>query len=175
MNYFAHGRHYIEDPYFLAGTAIPDWLNVVDRKLRATARAARPWIDDDDLRVAALCRGIVQHHHDDRWFHQTRAFSELSWQFTVEVRQLLGPDDSFRPSFLGHILVELLLDAALIEEQPGQLEQKVEWQRQGRSRSRRVPELCLVRRLWRQVSEPAPCPAQPRFLPHPLMFPAGTG
>ena len=36
------------------------------------------------------------------------------WRFATP----LPPDDGLRPSFLGHILVELLLDAALIEEDP---------------------------------------------------------
>jgi hypothetical protein len=123
MNYFAHGRNYLADPYFLAGTAVPDWLNVVDRRIRARARLARPFTSDSDKQVAAVARGIVQHHHDDDWFHHTRAFAELSLQFTVAVRDRLPPDDGFRPSFLGHILVELLLDAALIEEQSGQVDE----------------------------------------------------
>ena len=33
---------------------------------------------------------------------------------TVDIRELLAGDSGFRPSFLGHILVEILLDAALI-------------------------------------------------------------
>jgi hypothetical protein len=121
MNYFAHGRRYVDDPYFLAGTAVPDWLSVVDRKVRARKRNAVKFVADDDPRVAALARGVVQHHHDDDWFHQTRAFAELSLEFTVAIRDLLGADAGFRPSFLGHILVELLLDAALIEAEPQRL------------------------------------------------------
>ena len=122
MNYFAHGRAYVDDRYFLAGTAVPDWLSVVDRRVRARSAGAAPLVDDSDPQVAAVARGIVQHHHDDGWFHQTRAFAELSWEFTVLVRDALPPDDGLRPSFLGHILVELLLDAALIEEQVDQLD-----------------------------------------------------
>jgi hypothetical protein len=38
------------------------------------------------------------------------------------VRDVLSPDDGFRPSFLGHILVEILLDATLISEDPGRLD-----------------------------------------------------
>ncbi len=72
--------------------------------------------------LAAVARGVVQHHHDDAWFHQTRAFAELSLEFTVAIRQLLPGDHGFRPSFLGHILVEILLDAVLIEENPHQLD-----------------------------------------------------
>ncbi len=122
MNYFAHGRHYIADPYFLAGTAVPDWLNVADRRVRARSRLAQPLVDDPDAQVASLARGIVRHHADDDWFHQTRAFAELSLQFSVAIRDRLSQDSGFRPSFLGHILVEILLDAALVEEDPDLLD-----------------------------------------------------
>jgi hypothetical protein len=114
MNYFAHGRMYVDDPYFLAGTAVPDWLSVVDRKVRARSKNAATFVDDADPRVASLARGIVQHHHDDRWFHETRAFAELSMAFSRMIRELLPADDGLRPSFVGHILVEILLDAELI-------------------------------------------------------------
>jgi hypothetical protein len=121
MNYFAHGRKFLEDPYYLAGTAIPDWLNVSDRRVRVRSKHAQPWFEDADARVASLARGIAQHHHDDAWFHETRAFAELSWQFTARVRDSLAPDDGLRPSFLGHILVEILLDVVLISQEPDQL------------------------------------------------------
>ena len=127
MNYFAHGIQFLDQPYLLAGTAVPDWLSVVDRKVRARSKGAQLLVDDDDQRVAQVASGIVQHHHDDDWFHQTRAFAELSWQFTVMIRDAIAkdqesPDDGLRPSFLGHILVELLLDAHLMTETPGKLQ-----------------------------------------------------
>ena len=59
---------------------------------------------------------------DDDWFHRTRAFAELSLQFTVHIRDQLPRDNGLRPGFLGHILVELLLDAVLIEEDSGLLD-----------------------------------------------------
>jgi hypothetical protein len=121
MNYFAHGREYIDNPYVLAGTAVPDWLSVVDRKVRARTQRAAPLAEDADPRVAALARGIVRHHYDDAWFHETRAFGELCWRFTAAVRDALVPDDSLRPSFLGHILVEMLLDDVLIGRDPARL------------------------------------------------------
>ncbi len=122
MNYFAHGRHYTDDPYFMAGTAVPDWLNVVDRRVRARSKNAAKFTDAPDPRMAALAKGVVQHHHDDDWFHRTAAFAELSLHFTKLVRTALAGDDGMRPSFLGHILVELLLDAVLIEEDPSRLD-----------------------------------------------------
>jgi hypothetical protein len=117
MNYFAHGRQFIDEPYLLAGTAVPDWLNVVDRRVRARSKGALLLIHDD-ARTAAIARGVIQHHADDDWFHRTPAFAELSWQFTAVLRDMLGRDDGMRPSFLGHILVELLLDSVLIEADP---------------------------------------------------------
>ncbi|MGH7137254.1 MAG: hypothetical protein ACREHD_16040 [Pirellulales bacterium] len=122
MNYFAHGRRYADEPYFLAGTAVPDWLNVVARHVKARSKLAQPFVADADCRVRALARGIVQHHADDRWFHETRSFAELSWHFAGLVRDHLPADDGLRPSFLGHILVEILLDACLIAQAPAELE-----------------------------------------------------
>jgi hypothetical protein len=123
MNYLAHGWPFLDYPYFLAGTAVPDWLSVADRQVRARGKQAAPICNDDDLRVAALARGIVQHHEDDRWFHETRAFVELSLEFTSTIRRHLKPDEGSRPWFLGHILVEILLDAALLESAPARVEQ----------------------------------------------------
>ena len=122
MNYFAHGRRFLANPHFLVGTAVPDWLSVVNRRARARERLALPFVDHEDSEIAELARGIVQHHRDDHWFHQTRAFAELNLRFTVAFREMLDPDPGFRPSFLGHILVELLLDSVLIEQTPSQLD-----------------------------------------------------
>ncbi|MGV3608901.1 MAG: hypothetical protein ACO1RA_21030 [Planctomycetaceae bacterium] len=122
MNYLAHGFRFVDDPYFLAGTAAPDWLNVIDRKMRLRSKTAALWQEHADPRYVAFAKGVMQHHHDDDWFHSTTVFTELSLQFTLAIRDLLGKDDGFRPSFLGHILVELLLDNTLAEENhPGRL------------------------------------------------------
>jgi hypothetical protein len=122
MNYFAHGYRFTHDPHFLAGTAVPDWLCIVNRRVRARQRLAEPWTTDLDPGVRSMARGIVQHHRDDAWFHATRAFAELSLALTASVREHLAGDPGFRPSFLGHILVEVFLDAALIEADPQRLE-----------------------------------------------------
>lgn len=122
MNYFAHGRHYVENPYMLAGTALPDWLSVVNRRVRIRPKQVEPLIEAGDQRLAALARGVKQHHEDDAWFHATPKFTELSWEFTDRARRALPQDEGFRPSFLGHILVEILLDSVLIEEAPQRLE-----------------------------------------------------
>ncbi len=122
MNYFAHGHRFLNDPYFLAGTAVPDWLSVADRKVRAHRNRAIQFVNHPQPTVANLARGIVQHHHDDAWFHNTDAFNQITWRTTSLCDGALPKDEGYRPSFLGHILVELLLDAALIAADPLRLE-----------------------------------------------------
>jgi hypothetical protein len=122
MNYLAHGWRFANDPYFLAGTAAPDWLSVIDRKTRLRSRTAAGFVNDADPVLAAVARGVMQHLADDAWFHATPAFNELNLAFALEIRDSLPGDEGFRPSFLGHILVELLLDRALTEEQPQRLD-----------------------------------------------------
>jgi len=122
MNYLAHGWRFVDEPYFLAGTAAPDWMSVIDRKVRLRSRTAAEFVSDADRVVAAVARGIVQHHEDDTWFHGTLAFNELSLAFALEIRGVLPGDEGFRPSFLGHILVELLLDNCLAEDEPRRLD-----------------------------------------------------
>ncbi|HEY2827937.1 MAG TPA: hypothetical protein VGJ04_10080 [Pirellulales bacterium] len=123
MNYFAHGFRFLDNPYFLAGTAVPDWLSVANRKVRAHRTRALQFVNHANPHLAAVAQGIVQHHHDDAWFHNTDAFNRLSWQIATLCTQQLPSDEPHRPSFLGHILLELLLDAALIAQDPLRLQQ----------------------------------------------------
>ncbi len=115
MNYFAHGIRFLDRPLFLAGTAVPDWLSVADRKVRMRSKRVSPFVDHSDPEVAQIAQGVQQHLDDDGWFHQTRGFFEITDAVSQCFRNFLGPDDGFRPGFLGHIVTELLLDAALIE------------------------------------------------------------
>lgn len=119
MNYLAHALRHLDQPYVVAGVAVPDWMGVVDRRVRARSAAARPLLDDPDPRVRQTAAGIIQHHADDAWFHGTRAFAETNLQLAIALRDRLPGDEGFRPSFLGHILVEMLLDAELMREHPG--------------------------------------------------------
>lgn len=122
MNYLAHGWRFAHEPYVLAGTAVPDWLNVIDRRMKVRSKTAALFVEHDDPATAAIARGIVQHHRDDAWFHETPTFVRLSGEFSRRLAAVLPGDEGFRPWFLGHILVELLLDAALIEEEPRRLD-----------------------------------------------------
>ena len=122
MNYFAHAIPFLDDPYFAAGTAVPDWLSVADREVRVRPERAELFVHDPDSCTASVARGVLQHVRDDVRFHETRAFAELSLELTATVRRRLDGESGFRPNFLGHLLVEVLLDASLAGDDSGRLE-----------------------------------------------------
>ncbi len=122
MNYFAHGIRFLDRPDFVAGTAIPDWLSVVDRRVRMRSPKVRPFVDHVDRIWAELAAGVMQHLHDDRWFHGTAAFAETCTQMSKLFRGVLSDDGGHRTGFLGHITAELLIDRVLMETNPGLLD-----------------------------------------------------
>jgi hypothetical protein len=118
MNYLAHGYRFIQTPLLLAGTAIPDWLSVVDRKVRLRSHRIKSGLDqlsDDDRQIAT---GALQHLHDDDRFHSCPTFLMLESTLSVRFRRLMPDPFDHRPPFLGHIVTELLLDAVISEQQP---------------------------------------------------------
>ena len=116
MNFLCHAIPYLSDPLVAISTGVPDWLNVVDRRIRARKKYALEYLDSDDHELRCVARGIVHHHEDDQWFHGTQAFAETNMTLAVQLRELLPGDEGFRPTFVGHILVEILLDAISIDE-----------------------------------------------------------
>jgi hypothetical protein len=122
MNYFAHALPFLDDPYFAAGTGVPDWLSVVDRRVRLRAKHVEPFLADPDPVVASVAGGTRQHLADDAKFHETRAFAETTLAMTVLVRDVLAGETGLRPGFLGHLLVEVLLDAKLVADHPDELQ-----------------------------------------------------
>ncbi len=122
MNYYAHGVRWMDRPWYVAGTAVPDWLSVVDRQVRVRSKTTRQYLETAEGHEAELARGILQHLEDDDWFHRSHAFAIVSERLTREFRQALPHDDGPRPHFLGHIVTELVLDAVLIARDPPRLE-----------------------------------------------------
>ena len=118
MNFLSHGLRYLDRPYVVAGTAVPDWLTVVNRKIRVRSKHAEPFLTSLDEATREIATGIMYHHRDDLWFHNSRLFNETMLQFAVELRDQLPGDEGFRPSFVGHILVEILMDATILARDP---------------------------------------------------------
>lgn len=122
MNYLAHGRDCLADPWQLAGTALPDWLRVLGRRPRVHAEDALPHDGSADPALRALAHGVLRHHREDAWFHTSEAFRDVGHDVAGLLRAVLPRDAGHRPRFLGHLVLEVLLDAALAEKRPGLLD-----------------------------------------------------
>jgi hypothetical protein len=118
MNFLCHALPYLDNPLVAAATAVPDWLSVVDRKIRARERMAVAGLDSDDDAVRAVSEGILHHIRDDRWFHSTEAFVQSNLDLAVALRDRLPGDRGFRPMFVSHVVIEVLLDAFWIRDRP---------------------------------------------------------
>ena len=122
MNYFAHGLHHLDRPLFLAGTAVPDWMSVADRKVRVRPKLIEPLLAEESSDCVETAGGMLRHFADDDWFHSTPAFAITTAELTQRFATLLAGDDGMRPGFLGHIVTEMLLDAVLIAEHRDELD-----------------------------------------------------
>jgi len=115
MNFLAHARNHVHRPYVAAGTALPDWLSIGHRRLRLR-RDGLPDRTEHHL-AEELLEGVRTHLEEDVWFHASPAFVELNARFAVAIRGLPGAERA-RASVLAHILVEMLLDAELMRDDP---------------------------------------------------------
>ncbi len=118
MNFLCHAIPYFDQPLVAICTAVPDWLSVVDRKIRARERMAVAVLESEDEVLRQVATGIIRHIRDDRWFHSTPAFAQTNLELAVGLRDHLPGDRGFRPMFVGHILIEMLLDAYWIRDRP---------------------------------------------------------
>ena len=121
MNFLSHAIPYLARPDFgspllAVSTGIPDWLTVVDRRIRARGKMAEQHVNSSDVQLSEVAQGILLHISDDRWFHGTRAFVETNMELAIQLRDQLPGDAGFRPSFVGHILIEMLLDGLWIRD-----------------------------------------------------------
>ncbi|MEW4489078.1 hypothetical protein AB1L42_13435 [Thalassoglobus sp. JC818] len=128
MNYFTHAVPFLGSDLYVVGTCIPDMLAVVDRRARLRLKAVDRRIEDVDQSVEGdseqeLLNGIRQHLLDDRWFHGTEGFYSVTAQLGEGFRSVLPDGDSWRCGFLGHLVMELLLDDVLIQLDRSRLEE----------------------------------------------------
>lgn len=114
MNYFAHAWRFLDRPEFVTGTALPDWLSVVNRRLRFRNAQLAEALSHRDLRLVEVAMGIHQHLVDDAKFHNSQAFSACLVMVLRTIRPFLN-GVPVPPVFLSHLLMEVLLDAQLLE------------------------------------------------------------
>ena len=102
----------------VAGTAVPDWLSVVDRRVRVRSRRILEHLDLLDVDLRTIAEGMLQHLHDDDLFHRSVWFVMLESELSSRFRRIMPDRFDQRPPFLGHIVIELLLDDFIAQQIP---------------------------------------------------------
>jgi len=114
VNYLAHGFRHADRAWFLAGTALPDWLGAADRG----ARIVRERLTGGEAEESRdLAEGVRRHFADDAAFHGNEAFLEAERETIALLRQEVR-DPRQHAWFLGHVLVEMLLDGWIVRRAP---------------------------------------------------------
>jgi hypothetical protein len=124
MNCLSHAFQYLSDPMFAAGTCIPDWLGMINRRVRVRRPQVQSFLratDERDGRVA-VAHGIARHLQDDDSFHNAVPFLETCNSISKLMREHCPDSTGHRSAFVGHIVTELLLDASIEADQPGTME-----------------------------------------------------
>jgi hypothetical protein len=119
VNYLAHAKDVLHDPWMVAGTSLPDWLRAVDRKARVRPEMLATIDVVDGTAEARVKAGALKHHDDDLRFHTNDAFEALTHDAVHAIRALAPDEPRLRASALGHIVIEMLLDAVVEERTPG--------------------------------------------------------
>jgi hypothetical protein len=123
MNYLAHGFRFLDSPLMVAGTAVPDWLSVADRRVRVRSRRIHEHLDSLDSDLRTIAEGMLQHLHDDDLFHRSVRFVMLESELSSRFRRIMPDRFDHRPPFLGHIVIELLLDDFIAQQMPEVLDE----------------------------------------------------
>lgn len=117
MNYLSH---YFTDyqpgrPHFNAGLILPDLLVRCNRKWRVR-KLDLP--EEAPLPVQELAMGCNQHQMRDHLFHTSPEFEGEADQLKMALRNNGFRKLPFRASFMGHIIIEMLLDRLLVHDHP---------------------------------------------------------
>lgn len=114
MNYLSH--FYLvgdsADPYLVLGMVLPDMVKNHRKSWNAHPRKHEKELADDGI-MTSIRRGWELHLETDRRFHSSAFFSYHSSRLRKQIAQVL-PHRPFRPFFLAHVALELLLDSLLI-------------------------------------------------------------
>ena len=116
MNFLAHAWTLGPEapPEVVLGVALPDLAGVHDRRAPRVALEVASRFEEEGAPL--LARGVRAHHAADSCFHELPAFKEECSAIRGELAKL--PLESVRGFFLAHLLLEVLLDAALLEGDP---------------------------------------------------------
>lgn len=115
MNFLSH--YYFDkdtNPYQILGSVLPDlFKNATKVRLHPeknpSAFMANP-------KVSKIFMGWNNHLAVDKYFHNSTFFFENTARIKIDIKPMLE-ESLFRPSFLAHITLELILDHLLLTQQ----------------------------------------------------------
>ncbi|QEC50968.1 hypothetical protein EDD80_101587 [Anseongella ginsenosidimutans] len=117
MNFLSH-FYLIQDnpdPYLVLGMVLPDMVKNHRKTWNLHPYKQAGQLEEDAV-LRSIYRGWELHLETDRRFHSSSFFSLHSVELRKQIAAVLsGPP--FRPFFLAHIALELLLDSLLIIQQ----------------------------------------------------------
>ncbi|MCB9236181.1 MAG: hypothetical protein H6581_31320 [Bacteroidia bacterium] len=125
MNFIAHFFLDRERPesFFAIGAATPDLLSIYNPRLRIKKHHIKKLnletFSENDL---MLLEGVKRHFHADAFFHTSPFFERETQWLSAQMTQRFPGDTIPRKYFIAHILLELVLDKALIHRHPDLLD-----------------------------------------------------
>lgn len=125
MNLVAH--YYLDrdlvNSYFAVGAATPDLLSIYNSQLRIKQRHLLKLSEDEAGRITPpFLNGLQRHFFADGIFHDSPIFQRETKRISNMLVQYFPDIAIQRKFFIGHILLELMLDKVLIKLHPGILE-----------------------------------------------------
>lgn len=112
----------------MAGAASPDLMSVYGghHRLRPGMIRRMSWLPEGAEKP--FIAGIRRHFEADAWFHQSALFLDPVHELAAVIRSEYSTLKLRHPSFISHILFELVLDKVLLEQIPGLCERfYAEW------------------------------------------------
>lgn len=111
MNFLSH--FYLDrqstDSLFVSGTCTPDLMSIFNRTMRVKHHS-----QVIPLGSETFYQGVLRHYAADKAFHSCDFFLEESHNIALFLRKSFPSEQVHRTFFVGHVLVELLIDKILI-------------------------------------------------------------
>lgn len=125
MNLVAHYHldRTLVNSYFTVGAATPDLLSIYNSQLRIKQRHLKRLNEEEAGRITPpFLDGLQRHFFADGIFHTSPLFHQETKRISNMLVEYFPDLDIQRKFFIGHILLELMLDKVLINLHPGILE-----------------------------------------------------
>lgn len=125
MNFISHFYldRDVQNSLFIVGSVTPDLMSIYNSGLRIKKSHLNRFQSNLHPEVPeSFVKGLARHFFVDRVFHSSEHFSAETKLISNDLAERFPQYDIQRKFFIGHILLELVLDKILIDSNPGLLE-----------------------------------------------------